>query len=86
MLQKLSERQSDPPRPAEKRDLASVRKQSFKLGEKPLGDFYTASPSSISNASAYTRLASGTLRVLKEGLVLTYWGFMVPSGFVPASC
>lgn len=37
------------------------------IRHKPLGCYYTASPSSTSNASAYTRLASGTLCVLKEG-------------------
>lgn len=36
------------------------------IRQKPLGDLYTASPSSISNASAYTRLASGTLWVWKK--------------------
>lgn len=37
-----------------------------------LGDFYPTSHSNISNASTYTRLASGTLHVMKEGAELTY--------------
>ena len=59
------------------------------IRQKPLGDFYTASPSSISNPNAYTRLASGTLCVLKQGAaLLVYWVFVVPTDFVgtKASC
>ena len=85
MLQKQSERQSDPLRPVEKR-FGRCKRAIILIRQKPLGDFYTASPSSISDASAYTRLASGTLHVSKEGAVLMYWGFMVPTDFFRANC
>lgn len=85
VLQKLTEKQSDPLRPAEKKRFGRCKRAVILIRQKPLGDFHTASPSSISNASAYTRLASGALLVLKEGAVLTCGGFMVPTGFVPAN-